>query len=144
MLYNTNNVSTFARMNKTTKYLSSHQSSSQSKRSEEAQWRRDNSRWLGYSRFITMKIMQAMDEQKVTQSMLASRIGCSQQYVSNLLKGSSNMTLETISKIEDALEIDIVKSALTMVSGYSSVYTAKVQYLSDGDSTPYGNRPDEK
>ena len=88
--------------------------------------------------------MQAMDEQKVTQSMLASRIGCSQQYVSNLLKGSSNMTLETISKIEDALEIDIVKSALTMVSGYSSVSTAKVQYLSDGDLTPYGNRPDEK
>lgn len=85
-----------------------------------------------------------MDEQKVTQSMLASRIGCSQQYVSNLLKGSSNMTLETISKIEDALEIDIVKSALTMVSGYSSVSTAKVQYLSDGDLTPYGNRPDEK
>ena len=76
--------------------------------------------------------------------MLASRIGCSQQYVSNLLKGSSNMTLETISKIEDALEIDIVKSALTMVSGYSSVSTAKVQYLSDGDLTPYGNRPDEK
>ena len=54
------------------------------------------------------------------------------------------MTLETISKIEDALEIDIVKSALTMVSGYSSVSTAKVQYLSDGDLTPYGNRPDEK
>ena len=135
---------TFASMSKVTEYLSGRQPSLQSKRSEEAQWRRDNSRWLGYSRFITIKIMQAMDEQKVTQSMLASRIGCSLQYVSNLLKGSSNMTLETISKIEDALEIDIVKSALTMVSGYSSVSTAKVQYLSDGDLTPYGNRPDEK
>lgn len=88
--------------------------------------------------------MQAMDEQKVTQSMLASRIGCSQQYVSNLLKGSSNMTLETISKIEDALEIDIVKSALTMVSGYSFASTTKSQYLSEGDSTPYGNQPNEK
>ena len=143
-MYNTNIVRTFASMSKVTEYLSGRQPSLQSKRSEEAQWRRDNSRWLGYSRFITIKIMQAMDEQKVTQSMLASRIGCSQQYVSNLLKGSSNMTLETISKIEDALEIDIVKSALTMVSGYSSVSTAKVQYLSDGDSTPYGNQPDEK
>ena len=47
-----------------------------------------------------MKTMQAMDKQSVTQSILAKRMGCSQQYVSNLLKGNSNMTLETIARIE--------------------------------------------
>lgn len=68
-----------------------------------------------------MKTMQAMDKQSVTQSILAKRMGCSQQYVSNLLKGSSNMTLETISRIETALSIDLIGSALgSLVDGYDS------------------------
>lgn len=68
-----------------------------------------------------MKTMQAMDKQSVTQSILAKRMGCSQQYVSNLLKGSSNMTLETISRIETALNIDLIGSALGgLVDGYDS------------------------
>lgn len=53
-----------------------------------------------------------MDEQSVTQTELAKRIGCTQQYVSNLLKGSSNMTLETIARLEKALKLDILKTAL--------------------------------
>lgn len=56
-----------------------------------------------------------MDEQSVTQAELAKRMGCTQQYVSNLLKGSSNMTLETIARLELALGIDLVKSALSYV-----------------------------
>ena len=74
--------------------------------------------------------MRAMDEQSVTQVELAKRMGCTQQYVSNLLKGSSNMTLETIARLENALSIDLVKSALTYVSGYS-VSPSRPQYLND-------------
>lgn len=59
-----------------------------------------------------------MDEQSVTQAMLAKRMGCTQQYVSNLLKGSSNMTLETIARIEDALKIDILHSSLISAAKY--------------------------
>ena len=70
---------------------------------------------------------------------LAERMGCTQQYVSNLLKGSSNMTLETIAKLERALNIDIVKSALTYVSGYSQP-SADVRFAADpGD---YGEEED--
>ena len=103
-------------MNKAIEYLNQHQSATPSKWRDNAQWRRDNERWLEYSRFITMKVMRTMDERSVTQSELAERMGCSQQYVSNLLKGSSNMTLETISRIEDALNIDILHSLLSSVS----------------------------
>ena len=71
-----------------------------------------------------------MDEQSVTQVELAKRMGCTQQYVSNLLKGSSNMTLETIARLENALNIDLIKSALTYVSGYS-VLSSTPQYLND-------------
>ena len=49
-----------------------------------------------------------MEDQSVTQAELAKRMGCTQQYVSNLLKGSSNMTLETIARLENALNIDIL------------------------------------
>ena len=128
-------------MGKATEFLSSHQSATPSGWKKDAQWRRDNSRWLCYSRYITMRIMQEMDEQGVTQTALAQRIGCTQQYVSNLLKGSSNMTLETIARIEDALDIDLVKSALSTVDGYSAASQSRSRYLSDVEQAPYGNPP---
>ena len=77
-----------------------------------------------------------MDEQSVTQVMLAERMGCTQQYVSNLLKGSSNMTLETIAKLESALHIDLW-GASHLVDGYQPVQPTR-QYLSDGTATEYG------
>ncbi len=120
-------------MSKATEFLYDHQSATPSKWREAAEWRRKNENWLKYSRVITMKTMQAMDKQSVTQSILAQRMGCSQQYVSNLLKGSSNMTLETISRIETALNIDLIGSALGgLVDGYDSAESSsRTCYLND-------------
>ena len=115
---------------KTIEFLEGHQAPTPSRWRENAQWRRDNEYWLKYSRIITLQIMRAMDEQSVTQVELAKRMGCTQQYVSNLLKGSSNMTLETIARLENALNIDLIKSALKYVNGYS-VSTSCHQYLND-------------
>ena len=61
-----------------------------------------------------------MEEKGVTQKALAQRMGCSQQHVSALLKGNSNLTLETIARIESALGVDIIKSAITHVQGYGA------------------------
>lgn len=36
-------------------------------------------------------------------------MNCSQQYISKILKGKENLSLETISKIEQALSIQIIK-----------------------------------
>ena len=41
------------------------------------------------------------------------------------------MTLETIARLENALSIDLLKSALTYVSGYGSTVPSRPQYLSD-------------
>ena len=101
-------------MSKAIEFLEAHESSIPSNWREEASWRKDNSYWLKYARHITLQVLQAMEEQSVTQVQLAERMGCSQQYVSNLLKGSSNMTLETIAKLELALNIDILRSALAL------------------------------
>ncbi len=120
-------------MSKATEFLNNNQSATPSKWRNAAEWRRKNEKWLKYARVITMKTMQAMDKQSVTQSILAKRMGCSQQYVSNLLKGSSNMTLETISRIETALNIDLIGSALSsLVDGYDSAESSsRTCYLND-------------
>lgn len=118
-------------MSRAIEFLEAHQSPTPSRWREDAQWRRDNEYWLKYSRYITLEVMRAMDEQSVTQVELAKRMGCTQQYVSNLLKGSSNMTLETIARLEDALNIDLIKSALTYVHGCGEAVSSRPQYLND-------------
>ena len=118
-------------MSRAIEFLEAHQSSTPSRWREDAQCRRDNEYWLKYSRYISQQVLRAMEEQSVTQVGLAKRMGCTQQYVSNLLKGSSNMTLETIARLENALNIDLIKSALTYVGGYSSATVSRPQYLND-------------
>ena len=49
-----------------------------------------------------------MKEQGLTQKALAQRMECTQQYVSKILKGKENMSLDTLSKLEDALGISLI------------------------------------
>lgn len=55
-----------------------------------------------------------MDELGLTQKQLAEQMGCSQQYVSKVLKGQENLSLETMSKIEDCLHISILQEEIEM------------------------------
>ena len=58
---------------------------------------------------IAMKMLDRMEELGLTQKMLAERMGCSQQYVSKVLRGRENLSLETLCKIENALNLQIVQ-----------------------------------
>lgn len=107
-------------MSKATEFLESHLSGTKSRWRENAQWRQDNEFWLTYARHITLQVLRRMDEQSITQVELARRMECSQQYVSNLLKGSSNMTLETIARLEIALDLDLLKTALSDATLFTS------------------------
>ncbi len=127
-------------MSRATEFVEAHQSPTSSRWREDAQWRRDNEYWLRYSRFITLQVLRAMDEQSVTQAEMARRMGCTQQYVSNLLKGSSNMTLETIARLENALNIDLVRSALTYVAGYDYTASVRTKYLNDSENVTESQR----
>ena len=46
-----------------------------------------------------MIMLDKMEELGLTQKFLAERMGCSQKYVSRVLKGSENLSIETISII---------------------------------------------
>ena len=92
----------------TLEFLETHQSETPSTWREEAEWRRDNWSWLQHSQRIAVKVLLQMKEQGLTQKLLAERMHCSQQYVSKILKGKENMSLETLTRLENALGISLI------------------------------------
>ena len=53
-------------------------------------------------------LLLQMKQEGLTQKALAERMDCTQQYVSKILKGKENMSLDTLSKLEDALGINLI------------------------------------
>ena len=91
--------------------LNEHRGTTPSKWWEIAEWRMANKSWLRYSQGIAMMMLDKMEELGLTQKALAERMGCSQQYISRVLKGTENLSIETISKIENALQLEILEPA---------------------------------
>ena len=87
--------------------LRKYESTTPSRWREEAEWRRANRAWLRHSQMVAIKMLDRMEEMKWTQHQVANLLGCSQQYVSRIVKGSENLSLEMLSKIEDILGIAI-------------------------------------
>ena len=79
----------------------------------EAQFVKDNWDWLKYSYAVAVKVRRRMSDMGLTQKQLADAMGCTQQHISVLLAGRSNLTLETLAKLEKALRLDLVGTALT-------------------------------
>ena len=90
--------------------LKEHQSLTPSKWRENAEWRMENKSWLRCSQHIAMMMLDKMEELGMTQKQLAELMGCSQQYVSKVLKGQENLSLETLAKIERCLQISILSN----------------------------------
>lgn len=88
--------------------LKEHASPTPSRWKEEADQRLANKSWLRYSQKIALLMLDKMEQKGLTQKQLAELMNCSQQYVSKILKGKENLSLETLSKIESALDIQIL------------------------------------
>ncbi len=73
---------------------------------------------------VTEDILVAMEDLGITKSELASRLGISKPRISQLLKGSSNMTIGTLSDIAFELGLNLDKTF--------KVYSAQ-RYLLDGE-----------
>lgn len=63
--------------------------------------------WLRHSQMIAIKMLNEMRRMNMTQKALADKLGCTQQYVSKILRGKENLSLETLCKIERALGIQL-------------------------------------
>ena len=94
-------------MGKAVERLRKFESPTPSRWREEAEWRRANRVWLRRSQMVAMKILGKMEENHWTQQQVADMLGCSQQYVSRIVKGSENLSLEILSMIEDNLGVKV-------------------------------------
>ena len=65
--------------------------------------------WVCNSQAIAATMSDRMEELGMTQRVLAEKMNCTQQYVSKVLKGRENLSLETLCKIENALGIKILQ-----------------------------------
>jgi len=74
-----------------------------------ARWRIANENWLNKSAKIAITILQTIREKGLTQKDLAEKLNISPQQINKILKGQENLTLETISKIEVVLGINLMK-----------------------------------
>lgn len=95
-------------MSRITNRLEKYQSSTPSRWREETEYRVENRAWLRHSQYIAMLMLEKMDELSLTQKALAERMGCTQQYVSKILRGKENLSIETLSKIESALSLRLL------------------------------------
>lgn len=83
---------------------------------EKAKYRQENQDWLDISFSIAVKILGILRENKKNsvfpknQKELAEALQCTPQYVSKLLKGNEKLNIETISKIQNTLSIQIINT----------------------------------
>jgi antitoxin component HigA of HigAB toxin-antitoxin module len=70
---------------------------------DDSKYIEDNNDWLELSFKIALKVLRYLRENGMTQKALATELGFSPQYMSKVLKGRENLTLETISKIQNAI-----------------------------------------
>src|SRR3984893_2547708 len=76
---------------------------------EKAKYRRDNREWLKTSAAIALTVLEALKMQNLSQKDLAELMNVSPQQINKIVKGGENLTLETISNLEIALGINIIR-----------------------------------
>lgn len=96
-------------MKKIQNRLLAYTSATPSRWREKAEARLANKEWLRYSQRIAMMMLDKMEELDLTQKSVSELMGCSQQYISKVLKGTENLSIETICKIESALGLRILE-----------------------------------
>lgn len=73
-----------------------------------AEFRKANRKWLKRSTDIALRILSELKSKGISQAELARIMEVTPQQVTKLVKGQENLTLETIGRIELALNISLI------------------------------------
>lgn len=76
---------------------------------EREDYKKANRKWLRKSVDVALRVLDILDEKEMSQNDLAGKLKVTRQQVSKILKGQENLTLETISRLEEVLGITLVK-----------------------------------
>lgn len=90
----------------------------------DSEFRSKNKKWLKRSQAVAFKILRTLRENGLSQKDLAEKLNVYPQQVNKWLKGKENFTFETISKLEDALNIELMS-----ITGFETKYESKVQIV---------------
>jgi transcriptional regulator with XRE-family HTH domain len=75
---------------------------------EQVEFRNANKDWLRKSAKIAIKVTRILREKKISQVQLAGLMAVTPQQINKILKGRENLTLETLSKLETALGVELI------------------------------------
>ncbi|NVO09333.1 MAG: helix-turn-helix domain-containing protein [Bacteroidales bacterium] len=75
---------------------------------EEIESRIQKQKSLQRSKQVAIRILSRMDELNMSQKDLAEKLNLSPQQVNKWVKGNENFTFETIEKIENALDFELI------------------------------------
>lgn len=76
---------------------------------EKAKRRAEEKPWKRRSQAVALMVLRTLRAKKITQKELAERIGVSPQQVNKWVKGNENFTFETIARLENALDIQLMR-----------------------------------
>ena len=83
-------------------------------RGAESKWRANaearmaSEAWVDRSTRIALNVLEILRQKGMSKQELAERMHVSAQYISKIVKGRENLTLETIWKLESALEVKML------------------------------------
>ena len=97
---------------KTLDFLEANKSDRPSTFTDDAKWRQENEVWLRWSRSVALSIVDYMQENGLSRSDIASKLGVSPQYVSRILSGNTNFSFKSVAEIERKLGISCMEAAM--------------------------------
>lgn len=71
----------------------------------------ENTIWRPKAVSIAFTVLALLDQKGITKQELAAKMNVKPQFISRIVKGKANLTLETLTKLEQALEAPIVTVA---------------------------------
>lgn len=80
---------------------------------------RENPLWLKKSAEIAFRISTALQDLQITQSELGQRLNVSRQHINKIVKGQENLTLETIARIEEVLNVSLISIPGNRISSFA-------------------------
>jgi len=99
-----------------------------------------NEAWLDRCAEIALRILSTLQAKNMSQKELAAIIGVSPQQINKIVKGNVNLTLETISKLEAALDIQLMAVPCEPLEGSSKREDLVLPHLKSNSRLLYKNR----
>lgn len=106
---------------------------------KDATYRQENRDWLQKSAKIALIVLRALKDKSINQKDLALLMGVKPQQINKIVKGKENLTLETICKLENALNVKIAEINIPFISEFIvvSIPTKKQEFKHTSTCIPF-------